>query len=302
MRIYKKFIKMIGDPLWKWVNIFLDTTPRQWGHKFKAIVIGCLPSSRSYGFSTMGASIFGHMLIFALLYLFEDPFAGATGHSGESESYVVEFVALSDGAEMQKIIPVLDPEDVIVVPTKKDEEKAKKLEKKLVQEEPEPVEEDEEEKRRQLRMAQLREKYSHLGMESGEGKVDNKGKKPGFRLSTQMIRDWVSEEESSEKDELYNQSELTEHIAGYEQQLQNCYERALLAESGLSGRVHFELEPARNGRVQKRKIAVEGVSQQRVENDLKFCLNAVIDQIHFPNKFQSIYGKTIQFYVLLARW
>lgn len=87
--------------------------------------------------------------------------------------------------------------------------------------------------------------------------------------------------------------ELIREILGKRQIVfRNCYERALLSDEKLSGKVDFLFTIAAGGRVGQTQVQFQGNGNSSSQSLLKSCLGEVSQAIQFPS---SISGRRIKF-------
>lgn len=92
---------------------------------------------------------------------------------------------------------------------------------------------------------------------------------------------------------------LAKTISSYNPRFQNCYEKSLLKDALMGGRIGFELTVGRAQNISDSKISFEGTASSESVSLLEQCLNGVTQQIRLPANSESLSGKKIKFYVML---
>ncbi len=277
------------------INLFLDTTPRQWLRLFANAFMAICHKEQV----TFCGSLIIHASVFALLFVYSD-------HLAVSIHNKTELVELEFGA-IDAPIQVRAPDDFgfdqdsnIVVPLpQKKIVKLRKLENK------DSV----------SSVQKLLAKYRNLGLDSGRARMDRShfdGMKPfGAALASKsrpshfMLPDddddGLVKSDDTRDNQRRNQERWLNHIASYQERFQGCYEGSLLADATLNGRIHFVLQTNMTGQVSSSIVDFSGVGDPLVKADLVRCLKGVLELVQFPDDLATgVANKKIGFEAVLT--
>jgi hypothetical protein len=98
------------------------------------------------------------------------------------------------------------------------------------------------------------------------------------------------------------EDKLTKQIAQYEPKFQGCYEKALLKDSSMNGKIEFLMQIGQNNNIANSHVRFEGVGLPAGKSQLEDCLQNVVSKIVITNDGQDLNGKKIKFYAMLKAW
>ena len=123
-------------------------------------------------------------------------------------------------------------------------------------------------------------------------------KKEEAQWSSQLEKSLEQEDSSSEN----SVNRLREYLSKEEARFQQCYERALLLDRSMSGKVEFMLEFGAQGRISDAQVLYQGEGQDGSRNFLSTCLVTASKKLVLPKDVRGLDGKKVKFYVLLSSW
>ena len=135
----------------------------------------------------------------------------------------------------------------------------------------------------------------------------NQNKKPQVMPSQAETPDkgWqelAKEQQAREKKSVAGKLDeiLSQEVRKYDSQFQSCYEKSLLQDSSMNGKIEFLIQMGSAQRVESAHVRFDGVGLPESKKDLEGCLRTIANKIHFPVVDQeNIAGKTLKFFVLL---
>lgn len=93
---------------------------------------------------------------------------------------------------------------------------------------------------------------------------------------------------------------LSKEISQYDSQFQSCYEKSLLQDSTMNGKIEFLVQMGSAQKVETATVRFDGVGLPESKKSLENCLKAVASKIRFPAVDQeNIAGKKLKFFVVL---
>lgn len=98
------------------------------------------------------------------------------------------------------------------------------------------------------------------------------------------------------------EKQLNQHLAGYNDQFRQCYERSLIKDPSLNAKVEFLLQVGANRNIAKSDIQFSGVGTPSVKEELRDCLRLVTQKIRLPKSSEELSGKQLKFFVVLNSW
>lgn len=280
-------------------NTFLDTTPRQWGHKIQIGAANLMSAMnplhilkldyRSYANGWVIASIAIHITIYVAVVA---P-GGLAVTLNKADGYEIEFIPVARPAG-DDVEAIYDEESEIVVRVPK---KVKKKEKSLAE--------------------KLLSKYQKVyvgGVANVEEeknldqKPDWRKAKPSYRVQTaqagkiDMSKHLDAAAQLDAKNQIpgLSKDQLTQHLAQYQGRFQSCYEAALLKDESLNGKVRFELKTGPTGNVTNAQVTFDGVGLPTTRSELQTCLQVHIREIRFPSTLSAAFNRTVQFQAVLS--
>lgn len=112
----------------------------------------------------------------------------------------------------------------------------------------------------------------------------------------------VENTESKKDTSRETEDKLTQQIAKYETQFQGCYEKALLKDSSMNGKIEFLIQIGNQNNVAKSNVRFEGVGIPTGKLQLEGCLQNIVSKIRLSDDGQDLNGKKIKFYAMLKAW
>lgn len=261
-------------------NTFLDTTPRQWGRAAARVFI---PQRRlltwSAGTLTLGISLLVHAAILAAV-----AFGGRARMHSAADAYV-EVELRGATAAPAAVDPAFDDNSDIVIPAPKPRKKtaAELLAEQMM-------------KRYQgVRIGGLNQVAAATQAPASQAVVDPKPVEKN--LNDTLLH---AEEQKPKLKTPGLAKDLSQHLARYQNQFQGCYDRALLSDESLNGRIQFEMQIGSAGGIAADQVLFQGVGLPATKTQVQNCLQTVLHGIRFPPTLAQFYGRTIKFQAVLS--
>ena len=263
------------------LNVFLDTTPRQWIHSLLDLVAGLRQQVRGVFGAALTASVLGH----GVLLVSNDITAAVK--SAISAKQDGETIDLKERAELEQMLEQKQAMEVVGVYYLNGTEKIKKS---LVSPD-------------FLRLFKNMKQLNAVSRWSlKEASATTTPPKPG---AADGKMDWSkATQEMRAKDSIQpkqpnREQSLIKTLHSYNPQFQACYERSLLKDPTISGKIAFELMVGTSRRIAQSNIKFEGQASAAGLDQLTDCLEAVTSKVMLPPEAEGMSGKRIKFYVML---
>jgi hypothetical protein len=139
---------------------------------------------------------------------------------------------------------------------------------------------------------------NQFGIPSADASVPTNKKDLDSKFSWSAAVEKHPKKESTGKVE----EELTKQIAKYDTQFQGCYEKALLKDSSMNGKIEFLMKVGGQNNISESQVRFEGVGMHAGKSQLEACLHEVAGKIRLADNSRELVGKKIKFYVMLKAW
>lgn len=269
------------------LTLFLDTTPRQWGHRIAQLIpqprITWNPPKGLW----MGVSLGLHILAASALALSQLTVGTAPSTSLSSpEAVTVEIrniAPVKDAVE-----PVFDENSDIVMAVSKNHMKHVGFVDRLFQ------------KYSRLKTRPKKQTERALEKDDRVWKVHGTGVAGLLPAPVELSRK-VQLKDASHTVQLHSSNqEIIRYLAGFKRRFRGCYERALLADSSVNGKVEFVMTVGNGGKVAGTSIRFKGKGLPVTTKGLEKCLTSITHDIRFPSRLQIASGQSFRFYAVLS--
>lgn len=245
-------------------NTFLDTTPRQWARALA-------PTGATIAWAL---SLTVHAAAFSALFV-------VPGHRLAALQGETVEITLQPSRGIADADPAFDDSSDIVIRV------PKHLRDRLA--------------------SRLLHKYANMHVSNGgtEQQPNVNWQSPRAELAAPTIKtvDLKSSLATSPKSkatEGFSRDEISRELARYQPRFRACYEKALLADSSLNGKVQFVFTPGPLGEITQDEVIFEGVGRPDTRQELQTCLHQAMLEIRLPLTLAEAFGRSIQFQAVLS--